>query len=151
MLNAFGGQFTSSFGGDETADCGILQTKLGEQIKQKYIDRDEMFDDFADNIWAFSYENNMWYHPEEIVLYDPRNPKHIEGSSKYRMEANMTSINEHTTQQMFSILEPPVRKLFSDVSYNYGEWQQKIKRAFDENDVAESTTYSDMVDLESAE
>jgi glycolate oxidase len=141
------GSFSAGFGVDESFDSQVLAGKLGEDIKQKWIDEDTMLDDMADDAWMAIHEGGMWAHCEEMWMYDPRNRRHTEALLPIALDFVQASLANSMGAGMLG-LDPRVRKLISPLQGNYNLWQQKIHQAMDKNEVSDTTFYTDEWDLE---
>jgi glycolate oxidase len=141
------GSFSAGFGVDESFDSQVLAGKLGEDIKQKWIDEDAMLDDMADDAWMAIHEGGMWAHCEEMWMYDPRNRKHTEALLPIALDFVQASLANSMGAGMLG-LDPRVRKLISPLQGNYNLWQKKIHEAMDKKEASDTTFYTDEWDLE---
>ncbi len=53
-------------------DTAIRGAKVGKAIKDRFIERNILFDDGGDNAWGGLYEGGAYSHLEELAMYDPR-------------------------------------------------------------------------------
>lgn len=140
LIFRIGGQFTSTFGHDETWDSSILINEVGEKIKLKWIERDGMIDDLGDNAWMFLQEDGMWTHCEELILYDPRDPKHVKSVNNAVADAMIAAV-QNCQGPGFMLLNPQVRKMLSPMMSHYNHWTRKLKDSFDPDDLSDAVAY----------
>ncbi|MBU1670827.1 MAG: FAD-binding oxidoreductase [Actinobacteria bacterium] len=150
LIFRIGGQFSSVFGHDETWDSSILLNRVGQEIKQKWIDRDGMIDDLADNAWMFLQEDGMWTHCEELILYDPREEKHVRSVNNAIAEAMISAV-EHCQGPGFMLLNPMVRRMLSPMMSHYNFWTKKLKKEFDPLGLSDDVAYCSEEDVEEAD
>jgi hypothetical protein len=134
----------TSFGTVECFGNGVNQSKRGAVLKRKYIDKDGLIEDLADNAWGGIYEGTGFYgHQEELILFDPRRPDHIQGVRDYEKEAAETTRDECFGMGLGIMASDAAfcDAIFGPEAHNYQLWRQHIKAALDPNDVADSTFY----------
>jgi glycolate oxidase len=136
------GNYNVGFAFDESFDPMVLAGKVGEELKQKWIDKGAMLDDLGDNAWMPTYENNTWTHFEELFLFDHRNPKHAEAHGKMAMEG-LQFCKEKSLNPGLFLMEPKIRAMFSPLMGSYSEWQKKILATLDDGNVSDTKFYTD--------
>ena len=137
-----GGNFFSTFGGDEAFDNCMEQARIGEEIKRQFIASKACFDDLADNPWALIYENGLFGHSEELWFYDHRDPemgRQVDDYAKACADATL----EHTLGGGgFAFFKGgEVHDILGPAMSNYHIWQRKIKKALDPEDLSDSKYY----------
>lgn len=133
------GNFYSTFGGDEAIANALRQAVEGEQYKEGFIERGACADDLADNGHTLLYENGMYAHTEELVLYDHRDPDmgpKLRGLSDDMMHA----IVERTLGGGgFSFFAGAyAHEYLGPHMENYHVWQRRLKSALDPQDLSDS-------------
>jgi glycolate oxidase len=140
LVHRVEGSFNASMGACESPDAATLQAKLGEKIKEKWIQEGVLLDDFSDNSWTLSYENGLFAHTEELALYDHRDEKQMKGLGGYVQDIlSACAANAQGPGIMGS--DPFVRRMFSPLQCHYNRWTQRIKDAFDPGGAADATYY----------
>ena len=137
-----GGTFNTSFGSVEAFDNAVNQSRTGAELKRRYIDRGDMLEDLADNVWGGVYEGHFG-HQEELFCYDGRNPQHLEGAGKYVEEASLL-MKEKCYGVGLGALMLPVEerdRIFGPNAFNFHLWQRRIKDVFDPADVGDGSFY----------
>jgi len=140
-----GGDFLTSFGSAVEYDTAVLQAKIGEKIKRRYVNEGVFKEDLADVTWGGIYEGSAnWGHLEEVGMFDRRDGK-SEERFRYLEETADTTVKEHVGFGI-SNLEPGAWKTFGPLLYNYHLWQGKIKQAFDPEFSADANFYVPPID-----
>ena len=136
----FGGSFWTAMGSLVSWDTAIKGARIGAQVKKKYIERGQFFDDGADNAWGGLYENGAYSHLEELACYDPDEKDSGDTAIGYIFETNLASA-EHFLSLPLNAVGPQASAFFGPNCGNYHEWQIKIKQAYDPNDASEGSSY----------
>ncbi len=101
-----------------------------------------MYDDLADNIWGGLYESDgLLLHHEELVLYNPRNRKHLEEMPHFFEECARVSVEEPLGLGFGLFEVPGAHSKFGPLVSNYHRWQRKIKKMLDPRNLMESALY----------
>ncbi len=136
-----GGAFITSMGSSEMYECCVKQAKIGEQIKQRFINNGTFIDDMADCTWGGIYEGTSnWGHLEEIGMFDRRKPQ----TEKQRFEflyATTDATIKDTLGFGLSSMENQMYKWLGPMMFNYHLWQARIKEAFDPNNASDGSHY----------
>ncbi|MBP7735352.1 MAG: FAD-binding oxidoreductase [Spirochaetes bacterium] len=136
-----GGAFITSMGSSEMYECCVKQAKIGEQLKQRFIDNGTFIDDMADCTWGGIYEGTSnWGHLEEIGMFDRRKPQ----TEKQRYEflyATTDATIKDTLGFGLSSMENQMYKWLGPMMFNYHLWQARIKEAFDPNNASDGSHY----------
>jgi hypothetical protein len=136
----FGGTFWTAMGSLVSWDTAIKGARVGAQIKQKYIERGQFFDDGADNAWGGLYENGAYSHLEELACYDPTEENSGDTAIGYIFETNLASAEHHLSLPLNAV-GPQASGFFGPLCGNYQEWQVKIKQTYDPNNASEGSSY----------
>lgn len=141
IFNA-GGSFSTSMGAMESWDYALHQAEVGAGIKQEYIDKGGLIDDMADNCFGGIYEGSSCLgHQEELHFYNPADPKHRKLSSEYLAKVLMASMTQNINPGLAFSGGDFVAEIFGPSISNYHLWLREIKRAFDPDNVADSSFY----------
>ena len=145
-----GGSFITSMGSSTEYDCCVKQAKLGEQIKQEYIDNGTFIEDMADCTWGGIYEGTSnWGHLEEIAMFDRRREDQSEEGRTDYLHATTRASIANALGFGLSSLEHKMYLLHGPIMYDYHRWQARIKDAFDPNNASDASFYiPPLADLE---
>ncbi|MCP4681723.1 MAG: FAD-binding oxidoreductase, partial [Desulfobacterales bacterium] len=136
-----GGDFLTSMGSCVAYDNAVLQVKVGEKIKQEYIDKGAFFEDLADCTWGGIYEGTSnWGHLEEVGMYNRRDQKSQDARFEYLEVVNQKTF-EHKLGLGLSALAPGMYNTYGPKMFNYHIWQMKIKQALDPQHASDSSFY----------
>jgi glycolate oxidase len=136
-----GGAFITSMGSSEMYECCVKQAKIGEKIKQKYIDNGTFIDDMADCTWGGIYEGTSgWGHLEEIGMFDRRKPQTEKTRIEYLYATTHATVRDALGFGLSS-LENQMYKWMGPLMGNYHLWMSKIKQAFDPNGASDYSHY----------
>ncbi len=134
------GAFQSAHGVMDTlADC-LKLAKENIPIKMKYIDKDQIANDFGEAIWSTSFEHGHMHHVEMVTLYDQTNPNSVKGIAEYFNDANRLDLIQHLGIPFF-IDGDEKHDWYGPQCSNYQVWLRKIKAAFDPAGVADAGSY----------
>ncbi len=136
----FGGTFWTAMGSLVSWDTAIKGARVGAQVKQKYIDRGQFFDDGADNAWGGLYENGAYSHLEELACYDPTDAESGDTVIGYIFETNLASA-EHFLSLPLNACGPQASSFFGPMCGGYQNWQLAVKNALDPNNASEGSSY----------
>ncbi|MBU0996256.1 MAG: FAD-binding oxidoreductase [Proteobacteria bacterium] len=140
-----GGDFTTSYGSPVEYDNAMLQAKVAQKVKQKYIDNDVFFDDFSDIGWGAINEGTAtWGHCEIAAMYDRRDGKADE-RFQYLAESAETTV-EYKMGVGLSNQAPGAWKIYGPQLYNYHLWQARIKKEFDPHLIGDEEFYVPSID-----
>ncbi len=141
-----GGSFSTALDRNDALDSQVAWGDIIADLKQPYIDREDILDDLGDNPYFVPYENNTWCHCEVVYQYDPRNRKHRETLEPIFIDVNIAAI-ENCMEPLFTS-DPRVRKMLSPVAGNFSKYQQAISQGLDPGQVADNTLYSAEADFD---
>lgn len=135
-----GGNFFVGFGGDESVDNTVLQAKFGEKIKQDFIDKGLIYDDLADVMWGGLYEQGLFNHQEEVMIFNARDPRQAKAPEEFAKACARTAVEEHLGGIGFALFGgEKMHDLFSPVTSDYYQWEKKIKETWDPDDLSNQT------------
>ncbi len=134
------GSFQSSKGGSDTAASCLLSTKMNIPVKMKYIKTGAIGNDFGKGVWMTSYESGHYYHMESPTMFDQTDEHSVKGMAEYLEANNQLDLFQHLGVPFF-VEGTRMHKIFGPETCNYHIWLQKIKKAFDPNDIADSGFY----------
>ena len=137
-----GGNFSTSLGTVGPWDMAVRSAQVGIAIKKRYIERGEIIDDDGDSGHGGLYENGSYGHIETIALYDPNDPKQIEGQERFIIETNEASIKKHLGISINSF-GPEGSATFSPEAMDYAKLIQKVKKEYDPSNTADAGWYTD--------
>ena len=142
-----GGSFITSMGSSAEYDCCVQQARLGESIKQEYIDNGTFLDDLGDCTWGGIYEGTSnWGHLEEIAMFDRRAGRPEEARVAF-LNATTEATIDRALGFGLSSLEHGMYKRLGPLMGDYHLWQAKIKQAFDPNNVSDASHYIPPIDV----
>ncbi len=134
------GTFTSTMGGMDTWDLAVAETKIGTDIKKKYVERGVVVDDGVENAWAILYEDGNFGHAEMVNYYDPADP-----ASRREFEQAMSETNDAMISEClgtpFAAGGDRMADFLGPHIMNYHHWLRKIKKAFDPGVAADAAAY----------
>lgn len=136
----FGGTFWTAMGSLVSWDTAIKGARVGAQVKKRYIERGQFFDDGADNAWGGLYENGAYSHLEELACYDPDEENSGDTVIGYVFETNLASA-EHFLSLPLNAVGPASSAFFGPFCGEYQDWQIKIKQTYDPNNASEGSSY----------
>jgi len=139
------GNYMVIYGADNTVDNQVLHENVGEPLVRKWTEEGTVLDELADDIWAPTYENVNRAHLEHILLFDHRDRRQGEAMVEHVGESVAVALDRNLDPG-FGIIDPRARKAFSPLAQDYNEYQKKILAALDENDVSDTTFYTDEAD-----
>jgi len=145
------GGFVISAGYMGTADAVIRHMGLPqERLKKKYIERGKILADGEDSTYHNSFENNAYIYMEMEFHYDAANPSSVEDSREALREERETLTEEKLGFEPNDIalcvgdskMHPAQRMIEIGKRYgNFHIWQEKIKNAFDPDDLSDRSNY----------
>ncbi len=133
------GNFYSTLGGDEAIGSALRQAAEGERLKEGFIAAGMCEDDLADNVHTLLYENGLYAHSEELVLFDHRDPE--QGAAlKELSDRVMRAIPERMLGGGgFSFFAGAyAHDYLGPHMDDYHVWQRRLKTAFDPQDSSDS-------------
>lgn len=139
-----GGMMGTSFGTCAAFDNCVNQSRVGAELKRRYIEQGKLFDDLADNAWGGIYEGSGHYgHQEELILFDHRDPSHRSGVAEYALEAAETMRDRNFGVGLGAfMLEASERdRVFGPHTWDYPSWQRRIKKMLDPDGAADGSFY----------
>ncbi len=134
------GGFQSTKGVCDSAKVCLLSARENIPIKQKYIERGAIANDFGEGAWMTSYEGGHFYHFEAPTMFDQTNEQSVEGMAEYMELSNKLDLVKHLGAPFF-VEGDKNHELFGPYMMNYHLWLRKIKKAFDPNNVSDSGFY----------
>lgn len=145
------GNFYSSMGGDEAIANALRQATVGEELKEGFIAEGSCDDDLVDNSHTLLYENGLYAHTEELLLYDHRDREQNE-KLKDLSDTVMHSIVERTLGGGgFSFFAGAyAHEVLGPHMENYHLWQRRLKTALDPEDLSDSKYFINSEGVEAA-
>ncbi len=137
-----GGNFSTSLGTISPWDMAVRSAQIGIAIKKRFIERDEIVDDAGDGGHGGLYENGSYSHIETVALYDPNDPKHVEGQARFVTETNEAAIKK-TLGISINSFGPEGSATFSPEAMDYDHLIQRIKQEYDPSNTADAGWYTD--------
>jgi len=134
------GGFQSAKGQCDTIAMCINATKKSIPLKKKYIKKGVIGNDFGEGVWITSYESGHYFHIESPTMFDQTDDKSVKGMAECMEENNRFDLVKHLGAPFF-VEGTRNHKLFGPHMMNYHIWLQKIKKAFDPNEIADSGFY----------
>lgn len=142
LIFRLAGSFATAFGGLESWDHPVYTMQIGEQTKQKLIDKGCMIDDLADNGWGGIYEGSTGFgHCEELAYFDPRNPVHVQGVLEYIPMTVEDTEKYHLSPGLAFGGGALATEVLGPMIGNYHEWVRKIKKTFDPTNSSDPAFY----------
>jgi len=121
-----------------------------EEIKGKWAKSGKILDDGADSTYYNSFENNAYVYMEMEFHYDASNPESVNASRQCLSDERNQRRLEKSGFEPNDIgltcgdYEKSPQQRIMDMGPHYGNvhlWQERIKRAFDPNDVSDRSWY----------
>ncbi|MFX1374709.1 MAG: FAD-binding oxidoreductase [Promethearchaeota archaeon] len=134
------GGFQSSKGVADTAAVCLRSAKSNIPLKQKFIKREAIANDFGEGTWMTSYESGHYFHMESPTMFDQTDIHSVEGMAEYMDESNQLDLLRHLGAPFF-IEGTRLHELFGPQMSNYHVWLRKIKESFDPNNISDSGFY----------
>jgi glycolate oxidase len=138
----YSGSFHTSMGALQCWDAAVRGAKIGEIVKRRYINDGLIFDDGADNAWGGLYEGGAYSHLEELAMYDPRDERSSQAVLNFVVETNLVSVEQRCGDPINAI-GPANHVVYNESCMNYDNWQQRIKKELDPNNVSDAGFYTD--------
>ncbi|MFX1587542.1 MAG: FAD-binding oxidoreductase [Promethearchaeota archaeon] len=134
------GGFQSTKGQCDAAALCLRTEKINIPIKQKYIKKQVIADDFGEGAWMTSYESGHYFHMEVPTFYDQTNLKSVKGMAEYMEVSNKMDLIKHLGVPFF-IEGDKLHDEWGPHLMNYNKWLRKIKESFDPKGVSDSGFY----------
>jgi len=134
------GGFQSTKGVCDTAAVCLRSQKMNIPLKQNYIKKGVIANDFGEGAWMTSYESGHYFHVEAPTLFDQTDVSSVEGMAEYMEASNQMDLLKHLGAPFF-VEGDRMHDLFGPEMNNYHIWLRKIKQAFDPNNIADSGFY----------
>ncbi len=145
------GGFVINSGYQGTCDAVVRQQGIpAEELKKKFIQRGGILDDGIDSTYHNSFDNNGFIYMEMEFHYDAAVPSSVESARECIAEERDTRREYKDGFEVNDIAlcvgdaRKSIQERFLDLGPLYGNfhvWQERIKRAFDPNDVVDRSTY----------
>ena len=140
-----GGGFFTSLGALGSWDWCVEGAKIGEKLKQRYIDSGGLVDDGADNVWGNPYEQGTFGHLEELYMYDITDPESRKASVDY-LKSVVEASKEHPLGLGLGTVDgegSEMHNIFGPIACNYHKWLKAIKKEFDPKTASDPGFYID--------
>ncbi|MBW1989354.1 MAG: FAD-binding oxidoreductase [Deltaproteobacteria bacterium] len=146
-----GGGFLISAGYMGTTDSVIRHMGYpAEKLKMRYVERKGILADGPDSTYHNSFEHNAYIYKELEFHYDAANAYSVEECRRLVAEERDTNREQKDGFECQDIglclgdARMTIQERFAELGPLYGDfhiWQERMKRAFDPNDVADRSTY----------
>nr|MDO8112575.1 FAD-binding oxidoreductase [Candidatus Sigynarchaeota archaeon] len=134
------GAFQSSHGIIDTLGVCLNATKKNIPVKMKYINNEQVANDFGEAVWSTSFEHGHMHHAEMLTLYDQTNPECVKGIADYFNDCNAMDLVQHLGIPFF--IDGDARHdWYGPQCSNYNTWLRKIKTALDPACTADAGFY----------
>jgi hypothetical protein len=134
------GGFQSAKGQCDTAALCLNTERKNIPLKQKYIEKGVIANDFAEGAWMTSYESGHYFHMEVPTMFDQTEVESVKGVAEYMEESNQMDLLQHLGVPFF-IEGDKMHDEWGPYLMNYHKWLRKIKENFDPNGVSDSGCY----------
>lgn len=134
------GGFQSAKGQCDAAALCLHTEKKNIPLKQKYIKREVIANDFGEGAWMTSYESGHYFHMEVPTFYDQTNLESVKGMAEYMEVSNRVDLLKHLGVPFF-IEGDKLHDEWGPYLMNHNKWLRKIKEYFDPNGVSDSGFY----------
>jgi glycolate oxidase len=134
------GGFQSSKGVADTAAVCLKSTKSNISLKQDFIKRGAIANDFGEGTWMSSYESGHYFHMESPTMFDQTEESSVKGMAEYMDKSNQLDLLKHLGAPFF-VEGTRMHELFGPHMSNYHVWLRKIKETFDPNNISDSGFY----------
>ncbi len=134
------GGFQSSKGVADTAAVCLRSTKSNIPLKQEFIKKKAIVNDFGEGTWMTSYESGHYFHMESPTMFDQTDANSVEGMAEYMDKSNQIDLLKHLGAPFF-VEGNRMHELFGPHMSNYHIWLRKIKEKFDPNNISDSGFY----------
>ncbi|MCK4380234.1 MAG: FAD-binding oxidoreductase [Candidatus Lokiarchaeota archaeon] len=134
------GGFQSSKGVADTAAVCLRSTKSNIPLKQEFIKKEAIVNDFGEGTWMTSYESGHYFHMESPTMFDQTEESSVKGMAEYMEKSNQLDLLKHLGAPFF-VEGTRMHELFGPYMSNYHIWLRKIKETFDPNNISDSGFY----------
>ncbi len=134
------GGFQSSKGVADTAAVCLRSTKSNIPLKQEFIKKGAIANDFGEGTWMTSYESGHYFHMESPTMFDQTEENSVKGMAEYMEKSNQLDLLKHLGAPFF-VEGTRMHELFGPHMSNYHLWLRKIKETFDPNNISDSGFY----------
>jgi len=134
------GGFQSSKGVADTAAVCLRSTKSNIPLKQEFIKKEAIANDFGEGTWMTSYESGHYFHMESPTMFDQTEESSVKGMAEYMEKSNQLDLLKHLGAPFF-VEGTRMHELFGPHMSNYHIWLRKIKETFDPNNISDSGFY----------
>jgi glycolate oxidase len=134
------GGFQSSKGVADTAAVCLRSTKSNIQLKQEFIKKEAIANDFGEGTWMSSYESGHFFHMESPTMFDQTDANSVSGMAEYMDKSNQLDLLKHLGAPFF-VEGNRMHELFGPHMSNYHIWLRKLKETFDPNNLSDSGFY----------
>jgi len=134
------GGFQSAKGQCDTAALCLITERKNIPLKQKYIEKGVIANDFAEGAWMTSYESGHYFHMEVPTMFDQTDVESVKGVAEYMEDSNQMDLLKHLGVPFF-IEGDKLHDEWGPYLMNYHNWLRKIKETFDPNGVSDSGCY----------
>lgn len=136
-----GGNFTTTFGSSAAWDNAVLQALVGDELKERLVNKGLLLDDLKGNAWGGLYEGTGHFgHQEVVVMYDAHRREQVNAAIEFSSDCMDAAVENCLG---VGIPSPPLdfHGRMGPVASDYHLWQRRLKKAFDPEDLSDSSHY----------
>lgn len=134
------GGFQSAKGQCDSAALCLRAEMKNIPLKQKYIKKGVIANDFGEGAWMTSYESGHFFHMEAPTFFDQTDKESVKGMGEYMEESNQMDLIKHLGVPFF-IEGDKLHNHWGPRLMDYHKWLRKIKESFDLNGISDSGFY----------
>ncbi|MGV9206175.1 MAG: FAD-binding oxidoreductase [Promethearchaeia archaeon] len=134
------GSFLSSGGSADTIDLCLNALKDTKFLKELYIEKEAIANDFGEGAWATTYEDGHYSHIEFPTMYDQTDQYSIEGMSDFLENSDKLFLLNNLGAPFF-VESSEMHEFFGPYMLDYHKLLRKVKNTFDPNNVSEAGFY----------
>jgi len=134
------GGFQSSKGQCDTAATCLRAEEDNVPLKQQYVKRGVIANDFGEGAWMTSYEGGHFFHMEAPTMFDQTDSESVKGMAEYMEASNQMDLLKNMGAPFF-IEGDKLHDEWGPHMMNYHVWLRKIKEAFDPNGISDAGFY----------
>jgi glycolate oxidase len=143
-VQAFGGSFVTSMGCIVPWDVTVRSSQITRDIRKRLIKKGHLqVDDDGICDHGGMYEGGAFTHIESVVMYSPDDESQIPITREFNAALDLAVIDQKLGGVPITSVGASGAHMFSPVTLDFDLFTQRIKRAFDPNNSAEGSWYSD--------
>lgn len=134
------GGFQSAKGQCDSAATCLRAEAFNIPLKQKYIEKGVIANDFGEGAWMTSYEGGHYFHMEAPTMFDQTEEKSVKGMAEYMEQSNEMDLLKKLGAPFF-VEGDKLHDEWGPHMMNYHVWLRKIKESFDPNGISDPGFY----------